>query len=248
MAGRKRHQQQEMVFTTWGGKRDGAGRPPKGKRSSEPHKKRASVAASVPQHVNMRVVQNIGNLRRRHMYKALREATIVAARREDFRIVHFSIQGNHVHLIAEAENKTALAKGMQGFQISAAKHINAVVSKREGMRRTGRVFTDRYHARALKTPREVRNAISYVLNNWRRHDEHLASVARDWKVDPFSSGIGFDGWKELGGAQFRLRPTTYEELVVWPARCWLLTTGWRRHGLVSFDETPGPLEPKRAHR
>jgi REP element-mobilizing transposase RayT len=241
MRSRRHHEQQEMVFKTRGGRRDGAGRPPKGKRSSEPHKTRARVVASVPQHVNMRVVPNIGSLRQRHMYKALREATIVAARREDFRIVHFSIQGNHVHLVAEADNKTALAKGMQGFQISAAKHINAAVSKREGMRRTGRVFADRYHARALKTPREVRNAIAYVVNNWRRHDEHLAPVARNWKVDPFSSGIGFDGWKELGGEQFRLRPTTYEELVVWAPRCWLLTTGWRRHGLVSFEETPGPL-------
>jgi REP element-mobilizing transposase RayT len=231
-----------MVFKTWGGSRDGAGRPPKGKRSSEPHKKRARVLAREPQHVNMRVVPEVGNLRRRHMYRALREATIVAARRETFRIVHFSIQGNHVHLIAEAENRIALARGMQGFQISAAKHINAAVSEWQGMRRTGRVFADRYHARALKTPREVRNAIAYVVNNWRRHDEHLAAFARAWKVDPFSSGIGFDGWKELAGAPFRLRPTTYEELAVWPPRSWLLSTGWRRHGLISYDEKPGPLQ------
>jgi hypothetical protein len=89
----------------------------------------------------------------------------------------------------------------------------------------------------------VRNAIAYVVNTWRRHDEHLAAFARDWRADPVSSGIGFDGWKELDGAPFRLRATTYDELAVWPPRSWLLSTGWRRHGLISLDEKPGPLEP-----
>src|SRR5690606_28381048 len=82
-----------------------AGRPPKGRYSSEPHKKRPRHIASRPLHINMRVVRSVGSLRRRHMYKALREATIAVAKREDFRIVHFSIQSNHIHLIAEAQNK-----------------------------------------------------------------------------------------------------------------------------------------------
>jgi REP element-mobilizing transposase RayT len=176
------------------------------------------------------------------MYRAFREATIVAARREDFRIVHLSIQNNHLHLIVEAETRIALARGIQGFAISAARHINAAFTKHTGIRRTGRVFADRYYPRPLKTPKEVRNAIAYVLNNWRRHNEHRADFARTWRVDPFSSALQFDGWKELERARFVDVPPTYESLVVWTPRTWLLREGWRRHGLIRFDEVPGPAE------
>jgi REP element-mobilizing transposase RayT len=230
-----------MVFKTWGGKRPGAGRPPKGKRSSEPHKKRPTHNRSEPVTITCRVVRGIRSLRKRHLYRAIRHATIVAARREDFRIVHFSIQGSHLHLVIEAENRMAIARGMQGFQISAARHINAAISKRSGVRRTGTVFADRYHARALKTPREVRNAIAYVLNNWRRHREDKADVARAWMVDPFSSGIQFTGWKELEHEQWMWeKRATYKELWVWLPKTWLLREGWKRHGLIRTDEVPGP--------
>src|SRR5262249_56099963 len=97
----------------------------------------------------------------RDMYLALREATITVAKLETFRIVHLSIQGTHVHLIVEAESRIKLARGMQSFQISAAKHLNRAYSERTGTRRRGQVFVDRYHARILKTPREVRNCIAY---------------------------------------------------------------------------------------
>jgi REP element-mobilizing transposase RayT len=176
------------------------------------------------------------------MYRAMQQATLTAAKREDCRIVHFSIQNNHVHLIVEAESRTALAKGMQGFQIAAAKLLNSEFTKRTGVRRTGTVFTDRYHARALETPREVRNAIAYVLNHWRRRNEHRADVAKTWRVDPYSSALSFDGWKEIEHGRFVDVPPTYEPLVVWGPRIWLLREGWRRHGLIRFDEVPGPGE------
>jgi REP element-mobilizing transposase RayT len=238
----KKAPQQEMVFKTWGGKRKGAGRPPKGERSSEPHKKRPAHQPNVPVHIVARVVADIRSLRKRHIWSAIRHATIVTARREDFRIVHFSVQGTHLHLIIEAENRMAIARGMQGFQISAARAINAAITKRTGVRRTGQVFADRYHLRALKTPREVRNAIAYVLNNWRHHDEDKADVAKKWMVDPFSSGIQFTGWKELEHAQWMWeKRATYKELWVWLPRTWLLGEGWKRHGLIRTDEVPGPL-------
>src|SRR6185369_15080056 len=88
-----------------------------------------------PVHVALRVVDAIKSLRKRHMYKAVREATIAIACRElhddpenAFRIIHISIQRNHIHLIVETQNKTALSRGMQAFQISAAKHLNRAVS------------------------------------------------------------------------------------------------------------------------
>jgi putative transposase len=102
-------------------------------------------------HVVMRVAPSVGSLRCRRMYKAMREATITAALRERFRIVHVSLQRNHVHLIVEAEHKAALARGMQGFAISAARHVNAALGHREHPR-SGKVFADRYHVEVITTP------------------------------------------------------------------------------------------------
>src|SRR5689334_4465747 len=96
---------QLVLFKPRGGKRRGAGRPPKGKRAGAPHKERPFLHARYPVHVTLRVVGAVGNLRRRCVYQAIREATLTTARREDFRIVHLSIQRTHVHLLVEASNK-----------------------------------------------------------------------------------------------------------------------------------------------
>src|SRR5262245_21579987 len=98
----------------------------------------------------MRVAPAVGSLRRRRMYRAMRDATITAALREWFRIVHISLQKTHVHLIVEAEDKTALARGMRSFTISAARHINTALGDGAGRRR-GRVFADRYHVEVIRT-------------------------------------------------------------------------------------------------
>jgi REP element-mobilizing transposase RayT len=179
------------------------------------------------------------------MYMQLRESTIVTAKRQDFRIVHMSIQSNHIHLIIEADHKEALSKGVQGFSISAAKRVNAAITGRTGVRRAGRVVADRFHARPLTTPRQVRNTISYVLNNWRHHGEDRARFARGWKADPFSSGAVFTDWKELANSPvlWPLR-TTYHPLLVWRPRTWLLAKGWKaHHPLISFREVPGESPP-----
>src|ERR1041384_5275767 len=136
--------EQLPLWKARGGKRRGAGRKAKGKRASSPHRVRPELAARHPVHVVLRVIREVGNLRRRFTYKAIREATLTTALREDFRIVHLSIQRTHVHLIVEADNKTALALGMQGFQISAAKHLNAAISRDRPQRRRGTGFPGRY--------------------------------------------------------------------------------------------------------
>jgi REP element-mobilizing transposase RayT len=238
---KQQHEQMEMALPTHGGRRDGAGRPPRGERSSERHKKRPEHNPRHPVHVTVRVVAGVSSLRRRDMYSQLREATIVTAKREDFRIVHMSIQSNHLHLIVEAEHKTALSKGMQGFSISAAKRVNAAITERTGIRRTGRVVGDRFHARPLTSPRAVRHALAHVLNNFRRHGEDRAGIARTWKADPFSSGAVFTGWRELEDSPFLwpLRPT-YQPLIVFRPRTWLLAKGWQEHHpLISTREVPG---------
>src|SRR5439155_1242264 len=148
------------------GRKRRPGRKPKGPRAGSPHRTRPELRARHPVHVVLRVVPAVGNLRRRSTYKAVREATLTTAVRDDFRIVHLSIQRNHLHLLVEADHKGALASGMQGFQISAAKHLNAAISKgRPGPRRRGSVFPDRYHAEIITTPTQARHALNYVIIN-----------------------------------------------------------------------------------
>src|SRR5262249_9724207 len=156
-----------------------------------------------------------GSLRCKNLYLSIREATIAALAHEDFRIVHMSVQRTHLHLLVEADGKQALSRGMQGFGISAAKQVNrALVTN--GKRRKGGVFVDRYHATVLRTPRAVRNCISYVLNNWRHHGEDKKRIARRWMVDPFSSAIAFPSWKESDGFAWLFKaPERYRPLVVW---------------------------------
>src|ERR1041384_6896140 len=164
--GKKREASQLVLWKPRGGKRRGAGRPAKGPRPSEPHKERPFLHARHPVHVVLRTVRAVGGLRRRCVWQAIREATLTTARREDFRIIHVSLQRTHVHLIVEAANKAALAAGMQGFQISAAKHLNAAISKgRPGPRRRGTVFPDRYYAEIITSPTQARHTLSYVMIN-----------------------------------------------------------------------------------
>jgi REP element-mobilizing transposase RayT len=153
---RRRHVQQELFRR--GGKRRGAGRKPKGTRAGERHEARPEFKSYHALHVVMRVVPAVGSLRRRKLYKALRDATITAALRERFRIVHLSIQRTHVHMLVEAEHKAALARGMQGFQISAARNLNTMLGE-GGRRRRGKVFADRYHLEVITSPTRARHAI-----------------------------------------------------------------------------------------
>jgi REP element-mobilizing transposase RayT len=264
---RKRHIQLDMLTKHGerprgrrGGKRRNAGRKPKGARAGSPHTKRPELKARHPVHVVLRVVDAMGNLRKRHFYKALREATIAVALRElhvlesgAFRIVHISIQRNHVHLLVEADHKRALSRGMQAFQISAAKHLNRALSLKSislgkskaamralmQNRRRGTVFPDRFHQEIITTPTQARRALAYVLNNWRKHREDRAEAARTWKVDPYSTGVLFDGWKERADADVYMPyRETYRPMVVYLPRTWLLREGWRKVGLVAFEYVP----------
>jgi len=232
--------EQLALFKKRGGKRRGAGRPPKGKRAGAPHRKRPFLHARYPVHIVLRVIAAVGNLRRRCVYQAIREATLTTARREGFRIVHLSVQRTHIHLIVEADDKRALASGMQGFQISAAKHLNAAISKgKPGPRRRGTVFPDRYYAEIITSPRQARHTLAYVMLNFRKHREDQAEPVSSWKLDWFSSAILFPGWVEYGDEAFLWRgPPTYDPLIVHQPRTWLLREGWRKAGTISCYEVP----------
>lgn len=140
--------------------------------------------------------------------------------RQAFRVTEFSVQSNHVHLVVEARDGTILSRGMQGLAVRLARAINGLLATR------GKVWRERFHARELRTPTEVRNALVYVLMNARKHGARL----RDG-VDPFSSAPWFDG--------FSSRPQReIGECPVSAARTWLGGTGWRRRGLLRPDERP----------
>ena len=158
---RVKRRQVELVFRTHGGKRPGVGRKPKGARACASHRARPEHDPRHPVHVTIRVASSAPRLRCKDMYLAIREATIVTAQREDFRIVQMSIQRDHIHLIVEADSRAALSKGIRGFSISTARQINKAFTERGGDRRTGRVVSDRYHARPLTSPRAVRNCLAY---------------------------------------------------------------------------------------
>jgi hypothetical protein len=110
---------------------------------------------------------------------------------------------------------------------------------RTGKARRGNVFVDRYHARTIRTPKQARNALAYVLNNWRKHRENRNPMAREhrWRLDPFSSAPTFEGWRDIDASAIAW-PTTYEPLPVWEPKTWLLREGWKKHGLISSTEIP----------
>jgi len=226
-----------------GGKRKGAGRPKKGVRASEPHKRREAFKKSEPVHVTIRVARDVASLRGFETYQAIREALVTTYARQDIRIVHISIQGTHIHLLVEANSRLALGRGMQRFEISAAKLLNKAMTKRTGKKRRGTVFPDRYHAVVIRSPRQARNNLAYVLNNWRRHGENKLRIAATWSVDPFSSAPSFDGFKDVD-ATSHAWPETYRPLPVCKPKSWLLSTGLRTHGLLRSTEVPGPLAPR----
>jgi len=210
-----------------GGRRDGAGRPKK-PGSGVSHLTRPALSRRHPVHVTLRVETSVGNLRRRAVRKAVYRAFAAGCDRFGFRLVHFSLQKNHLHLVCEAKDEHALAKGMQGLSIRVAKTINRAID------RGGRVFSDRYHVRALKTPREVQRALAYVLNNAQHHGEWHSPI------DPCSSAALFTGWRP----GIPLATDSLDELCehgppVAAARTWLLGIGWRRHGLLDPNLLPG---------
>ena len=228
-----------------GGKRKGAGRKaPAGCRPSEKHEKRLPLRANQPVHVTLRVVAAVADLRKRHVYHALRDAMIATFDKDDFHIIHISIQHGHIHMLVEASDEKRLARGMQGFESVAAKEINKAITRRSGKERKGRVFADRYHPQIIRTPTQARHALGYVLNNWRKHREDRDQLAQTWLVDPFSNAISFPGWKELDHTPWMRRPRViYVPLPVWKPRSWLLWTGWKRGGELSARDIPGASRP-----
>ena len=208
----------DLAPRTWGGARKGAGRKPKG---VVPHARRPEHVFRHPVHVTLRLARHVWNLRSQRGFAKIEEALRRTRARGLVRIVHYSVQHDHIHMIVEADDRSTLARGIKGFEVRLAWGLN------ELMRLKGRTFGDRYYARALRSPREVRRVLVYVINNRVHHKPELEGLGY---VDPYSSGSWFDGWtRRPAMAESACRstgPPTHDGTV------WLLTTGWRRHRLL----------------
>jgi len=179
---RRLPEQRLFGFASWGGKRAGAGRKPAGRLAGVSHARRPKLAARHPVHVTMKLSAGLPSLRSRAPFRRITAAFSASRVRPGFRLVQFSVQSNHVHLVVEADGTRELSRGMQGLGVRVARSLNRL------WRRRGKLFADRYHARILRTPREVRNALAYVLRNSERHGTRYLDGP-----DPFSSGDAFDG-------------------------------------------------------
>jgi len=221
----------------WGGKRKGAGPKRKGPKKVS-HRKRETFRPKQPIHVTLKFRKGLPSFRSKRYAKIVWLALTFACNKFDVRIVHFSIQKNHIHLILEAKQKESLSKAMQGFCIRIAKGVNKV------FRSTGAVFADRYHAHILKSPAEARAALAYVICNTRRHALHNGHRYKDGWIDPLSSALAFDGWK----TPVKLIITGGKDPPVLEAKSWLLTKGWRKHPKISPNEIPGAHMPFRKKR
>jgi REP element-mobilizing transposase RayT len=201
-----------LQFSRRGGIRPGAGRKPK-QGAGEPHRPRLELKSRHPVHVTLRVALEVWNLRSRRCFREIARAFRAVHGSGDFRLVEFSVQGNHVHLIVEARDKEALSRGLRRIEIRMAKRLNKLMG-----RRSGQVFPDRYHAHILKTPTEVAHALAYVRGNYAVHARRRGEIVAPTSVDRFSSAALVDGaWVEETGAPLVAAPRT-----------WLLVEGWRK--------------------
>jgi putative transposase len=181
-------------------------------------------------HCGLSLVQDISNLRHPDLFSIVRGAIFGGAQRPGFRVVHFSVQRRHLHLIIEAQDAQALGRGMQALAIRLARRIN------KALRRKGAVFVDRYFSRVLRTPGETRACINYVLQNHRRHAIQRGKAQNPFNLDVCSSAKRFEGWKEI-----RIELPDDMSPIGRP-RCWLLQEGWmgprEAQGLLSVHEVP----------
>lgn len=216
---------------THGGARAGAGRPPiSDRRPPVPHRLRAEHVPRFPVHVTFRAAAGLPSLRNTRLFDAILPA-IRRGSNGRFRIVAFSVQTDHLHAIVEADHARGLAAGIRGLAIRMALAVNRTISRK------GSVWSDRYHARPLRSPVETRSTLLYVIQNWKKHLR--SSVG----VDSRSSGPWFDGWSCI-----QARPS--KSIPISRPRTWLATTGWheRGGGLLSPREGPATAPIKRRPR
>jgi putative transposase len=225
--------QLDLRISRRGGVRKGAGRKAAaGREGFVKHVARPAHHVETPVHVVVRAVRGVPYLRSQRMFAALR-MMIARASEKGLRVLHFSVQANHLHLIVEADEREALARGVQRLLSRIALALNGIAQRR------GKVWRDRYFRQDLTSPQQVRNALVYVLFNVRKHAQSSDEEVERWRasVDPYSSTAWLDGWSEDA------RPPATELASFGPPivdapRSWLLRDGWKRRGRIRLSERP----------
>jgi hypothetical protein len=243
----RRSKQRVLDFGRQSLDRHRGGRPP-GPRPIVLHRRRKAFLAEHPCHVTLKVRAGLPSLRLPAVVREIEATFRRASARKDFRLVHYSIQDDHAHLIVEANGTAALGRGMKSLASRFAFAVNRALG------RTGKVLAERYHLRIMKCLRQVRNTLAYVLLNKRRHAAKriarlkrsgvkVAAIARTgaW-LDPASSARWFEGWRrDVAVDRSPPEPLGAAPAVAAP-HTWFLRAGWRRYGLLDPNEIPGGLE------
>ncbi|HUH03214.1 MAG TPA: transposase [Kofleriaceae bacterium] len=229
---RRRDKQLELGLVRGrGGPGRGQGRK-KRRRDYVPHRRRPFLDGRHVLHVTLTVVDGLPSLRGRTLWAAVRRGFVRGHKTKlGFRIVHYTVDGKHIHLICEARTRSAMSRGMQGFKSCVGKAINKALGGRRGA-----VFTDRYHERIITNPTQCRNTLAYVLGNQRHHAYAEGASYPPGRVDPYSSAVYFDGWTRRAIPWGNGSPGENEAAPPGAApETWLLRVGWRRAG--------GPISP-----
>jgi putative transposase len=193
----------QLEFPRHGGRRPGAGRPA-GERVS--HHPRPAFDKFLPVHVTLKVKADVPSLRSSKRFDVIRKSFVAARGKHGLRLVEFSVLGEHLHLIVEADNSEALSRGMQGLCVRLARRLNAL------LQRKGSLFADHYHSLLLRTPTELVRRINYVLGN---AEHHYGKVETPWRRSAPVADHRTSNAPELSS----LREVP---------KGWLLTAGWRR--------------------
>lgn len=201
-----------------GGLRKGAGRPRTSKRRTVSHHGRETIDAKHPVHVTSRISEGLPSLRHDAEHEVLVRCFLAMANHPGFALNEYSIQSNHIHMIVEVADAKALSSAMHSLNRRIASALNKLWNRR------GSVFSDRYHAVAIKSPRQMRNVLRYVLNNAHHHGIYIDGP------DPYSSAPWFTNWRHPEAKPPHPSPVTRP-------KTWLQSKGWTRHGLL----LPGTL-------
>ncbi|MBX3230713.1 MAG: hypothetical protein KIT84_00740 [Labilithrix sp.] len=161
------------------------------------------------------------------------------------RVVHYSVQHDHLHLLVEADDKKEAARRLQLLFSRIAFAVNRV------SHRHGSLFRDRHHRRALSSPSETRNVLVYLFFNARKHDiQHGRATNASFELDPMTSAPWFDAWHPVARpppeAFARARAPRASPPTATP-RTWMASEGWlRAGGPIAFHECPAI--PRFLHR
>lgn len=161
----------------------GAGRPAIHDRGIR-HIARDEIKKPIPLHLTIKIEKTKAGLKNKAMLKLLHHC-IKKSRMKGLRIVHYTLEFDHVHLLVEATNKETTSKGMQSFGIAFSKGINKLKCLK------GRVFKTRYHFRKLNSPREIKNVLNYILGNSIKHGQSPSIIT------PYNSLLAVKEMKRL---------------------------------------------------